>query len=116
MILGVNLTQCLNLLTALLQIHKYKYEFNQRLLKLRNKKIRVIEEIKSLVNQLSDVYDKLPDAEVRELPPVPEMDLEELPEKSVFLLVLSYLIIIIILYINFNPFLCNLEVLSQSCY
>ena len=63
------------------QIHKYKYDFNQRLLKLRGKKVSVIEEIKELVAQLEKVLKKLPEEEHVNVPPVPVMDLEELPEK-----------------------------------
>lgn len=64
-----------------MQIHKFKYDFNQRLLKLRDKKIRLIEEIRDLASKLEVVQAKLPEEEVKDIPPVPEMHVDELPEK-----------------------------------
>jgi hypothetical protein len=63
------------------QVHKHKYDFNQRLLGLRDKKMHVIEEIESIVTQLRQVQQKLGDEDVRPLPTIPKMDKEEMPEK-----------------------------------
>ena len=64
-----------------LQIHEKKYLFNQRLLSLRDKKIKMIEEIRDLVAELQDVQSKLDPSIHKPIPPVPEMDPEEMPEK-----------------------------------
>ncbi|KAK7105366.1 cilia- and flagella-associated protein 44-like [Littorina saxatilis] len=63
------------------QIHEYKYEFNVRLLALRDKKIRIIEEIRQLVGKLNDVQADLKPSKHRPAPEIPEMHSEEMPEK-----------------------------------
>ena len=65
------------------QIHEYKYEFNVRLLALRDKKIRTIEEIRRLVKELMEVQKDLNPSRRVPVPDVPEMHLEEMPEKYV---------------------------------
>ncbi|KAK3107710.1 hypothetical protein FSP39_020546 [Pinctada imbricata] len=62
-------------------IHEYKYNFNLRLLKLRDVKINVIEEIRDLVSQLHETQTKLDAGKHKSIPPVPEMHPEEMPEK-----------------------------------
>ena len=51
------------------------------MLALRDKKIAVIEEIRSKVGQLADVQGKLGPDKSKQMPVVPEMHPEELPEK-----------------------------------
>ncbi|XP_074652110.1 cilia- and flagella-associated protein 44-like isoform X2 [Tubulanus polymorphus] len=63
-------------------IHHHKYEFNQQLLSLRDKKIRIIDEIKQLVDKLQVVQSKLPETERRPVPSIPKMHPDELPEKK----------------------------------
>ena len=63
------------------QIHEYKYNFNLQLLALRDKKIRIIEEIKDVVQNLKAVHEKLEEADRKTIPPVPEMKISEMPEK-----------------------------------
>ncbi|XP_076438307.1 cilia- and flagella-associated protein 44-like isoform X2 [Babylonia areolata] len=63
------------------QIHEYKYEFNVRLLALRDRKIRIIEEIRQLVNELLQVQTGLKKSKHRQAPSIPEMHLDEMPEK-----------------------------------
>ena len=63
------------------QIHQHKYDFNQNLLALRDKKIHIIEEIVEIVNKLIDVQAELGEEKSRDLPPIPEMTIEEMPEK-----------------------------------
>ena len=63
-------------------IHEYKYNFNLQLLALRDKKIRIIEEIKDVVQNLKAVHEKLEEADRKTIPPVPEMKISEMPEKK----------------------------------
>nr|KAG5708675.1 hypothetical protein BaRGS_034892 [Batillaria attramentaria] len=63
------------------QIHEYKYDFNVRLLALRDKKIRIIEEIRDVVNQLVKVQTRLDPNKCKSVPPIPEMHLDEMPER-----------------------------------
>jgi len=64
-----------------LQIHKNKYDFNQHLLGLRDKKISVIEEIKDLAVELEQVQASLTPEALKPIPPIPELHPEEMPEK-----------------------------------
>ncbi|XP_053372820.1 cilia- and flagella-associated protein 44-like [Mercenaria mercenaria] len=63
-------------------IHENKYEFNQRLLACRDKKIQVIEEIKDLTAELELVHANLEASLVKPVPPVPVMHPDEMPEKK----------------------------------
>ena len=63
------------------QIHEHKYNFNLRLLKIRDLKINVIEEIRDLVSQLEQTQAQLAKEKHKPIPPVPEMHPEEMPEK-----------------------------------
>ena len=72
--------------TTFTQIHQHKYEFNQRLLNLRDKKIGIIEEIKEIIAQLNYVQSLLGPEHSLPLPEVPRMGMDELPEKLVELL------------------------------
>lgn len=65
----------------IVQIHEFKYEFNVRLLALRDRKLNIIEEIHDIVNQLSKVHSKLDPSKHKPLPKIPEMQLDEMPEK-----------------------------------
>lgn len=67
--------------TYLFQIHDYKYEFNVRLLALRDKKIRIIEEIRDLVKQLVQIHLHLDSQKHKPVPPIPELHFDEMPEK-----------------------------------
>lgn len=62
-------------------MHQYKYEFNQRLLTLRDKKIHVIAEIKDAVNQLQEIQKKLDMKHHLPIPAVVEMQPDEVPER-----------------------------------
>ncbi len=48
---------------------------------MRDKKIRIIEEITELVKQLGTVQDQLEGEDIKPLPEIPCMHPEELPEK-----------------------------------
>ncbi|KAL4229263.1 hypothetical protein ACF0H5_012303 [Mactra antiquata] len=63
-------------------IHENKYEFNQRLLALRDKKINVIEEIKDLISELESVHSRINADLVKPIPPAPTMHPDEMPEKK----------------------------------
>ncbi|KAH9503836.1 Cilia- and flagella-associated protein 44 [Bulinus truncatus] len=63
-------------------IHQYKYDFNVRLLALRDKKIQVINEIKNIVAQLKEIHSHLDPERHLPVPDVPELSVEEMPEKS----------------------------------
>ncbi|CAG2237888.1 CFAP44 [Mytilus edulis] len=63
-------------------IHEYKYNFNLKLLSIRDKKIQIIEEIKDVVCNLKEVHQKLEETNRKTIPPVPEMQLCEMPEKK----------------------------------
>ncbi|XP_069115004.1 cilia- and flagella-associated protein 44-like isoform X2 [Argopecten irradians] len=63
-------------------IHEQKYHFNLRLLKLRDKKIHVIEEIKELIQQLEEIQTHLAPEKCKAIPPVPRMYPVETPEKK----------------------------------
>ena len=67
----------------LLQIHKKKYAFNQRVLSLRENKIKQIDKISELVEKLESVQKVLEEDEIVQLPRVPHMYPDELPEKYV---------------------------------
>lgn len=66
---------------SLLQIHEHKYHFNLRLLKIRDKKLGVIEEIRELVAELREVQAGLDKEKHKAIPPIPKMYPEEMPEK-----------------------------------
>ena len=63
------------------QIHEYKYTFNVRLLALRDMKIRIIEEVWQLVAELTQVQTGLKPSKHRPPPSIPDMHLDEMPEK-----------------------------------
>ncbi|XP_060551905.1 LOW QUALITY PROTEIN: cilia- and flagella-associated protein 44-like [Ruditapes philippinarum] len=63
-------------------IHENKYEFNQRLLAMRDKKIQTIEEIKDLITELELVHSKMEASLIKPVPPVPVMHPDEMPEKK----------------------------------
>ena len=65
----------------LLQMHKHKSDFNKQLLALRDKKMRVIEEVKQLIEQVRHIQSRLPSSEAINIPDEPQMSEEELPEK-----------------------------------
>ncbi|RUS72790.1 hypothetical protein EGW08_019450, partial [Elysia chlorotica] len=62
-------------------IHEYKYDFNVRLLALRDRKIQVIDQIRDVVNKLHDIQTKLQEEKHLPIPPVPELDADEMPER-----------------------------------
>eukprot|EP00105_Crassostrea_gigas_P043284 XP_019927432.1 PREDICTED: cilia- and flagella-associated protein 44-like isoform X1 [Crassostrea gigas] len=63
-------------------IHEHKYNFNLRLLKIRDKKLSVIEEIRELVANLEDVQSHLARDKHKKIPPIPRMYPDEMPEKK----------------------------------
>ncbi|XP_065931883.1 cilia- and flagella-associated protein 44 isoform X1 [Magallana gigas] len=63
-------------------IHEHKYNFNLRLLKIRDKKLSVIEEIRELVANLEDVQSHLGRDKHKKIPPIPRMYPDEMPEKK----------------------------------
>ncbi len=63
------------------QIHQHKYEFNQQLLALRDKKIGIIEQIRGIITQLSHVQELLGPEHSLPLPELPKMHPDEIPEK-----------------------------------
>ncbi|XP_048773099.2 cilia- and flagella-associated protein 44-like isoform X2 [Ostrea edulis] len=63
-------------------IHEHKYHFNLRLLKIRDKKLGVIEEIRELVAELREVQAGLDKEKHKAIPPIPKMYPEEMPEKK----------------------------------
>ncbi|XP_059142623.1 cilia- and flagella-associated protein 44-like isoform X2 [Physella acuta] len=69
------------LLTIKDLIHDYKYEFNQKLLALRDSKIQVINEVKEIVEKLKEIQSKLDPERLVPIPPIPELTLEEMPER-----------------------------------
>lgn len=69
------------LIVLVLQIHQHKYEFNQRLLTLRDKKLQVITTVRDLILQLQDVHHNLDESHQQPLPDIPVMHPDELPEK-----------------------------------
>ncbi|CAG5122902.1 unnamed protein product, partial [Candidula unifasciata] len=62
-------------------IHKYKQDFNKRLLALRDKKVRLIAEIRDIMNQLHDIQTKLDPEHHLPIPVIPDMQPDEMPEK-----------------------------------
>ena len=65
------------------QIHKHRYDFNQKLLNLRDKKICIIDEIRTLVGRLQQVQLRLGADHSLPLPPIPRLHHDEMPEKYV---------------------------------
>ncbi|GFO10997.1 cilia- and flagella-associated protein 44-like [Plakobranchus ocellatus] len=63
------------------QIHEYKYEFNVRLLALRDKKIAAIDQIRDIVTKLKDIQTRLQEDKHLPIPPVPELHADEMPER-----------------------------------
>ncbi|XP_033757971.1 cilia- and flagella-associated protein 44-like isoform X3 [Pecten maximus] len=63
-------------------IHEQKYHFNLRLLKLRDKKLHVIEVIKELIQQLENIQTHLAPEKCKSIPPIPRMYPVETPEKK----------------------------------
>ncbi|XP_064651335.1 cilia- and flagella-associated protein 44-like isoform X2 [Lineus longissimus] len=63
-------------------IHQHKYDFNQKFLALRDKKIQIIEEIKEIVIKLTKVQKKLSAEFTKPLPHIPEMHKDEVPERK----------------------------------
>ncbi|XP_068733143.1 cilia- and flagella-associated protein 44-like isoform X1 [Montipora capricornis] len=71
----------IQLLNLLDQIHQYKFEFNQSFLALREKKIKIIREMKETVAKLEEVQRKIDPYSKRPIPKIPEMMPDECPEK-----------------------------------
>ncbi|KAK3770719.1 hypothetical protein RRG08_037905 [Elysia crispata] len=62
-------------------IHEYKYDFNVRLLALRDRKIQVIDQIRDIVTKLHNIQTKLQQDKHLPIPPVPELHADEMPER-----------------------------------
>lgn len=71
----------LQIISNAFQIHKYKHDFNERLLALRDKKVKLIAEIRDIVNQLHEIQIKLDPEHHLPIPVVPHMQPDEMPEK-----------------------------------
>lgn len=71
----------IQLLKLLDQIHHYKFEFNHSFLALRDKKIKIIKELKEVVAELEEVQRKIDPHSRRTIPKIPEMMPDECPEK-----------------------------------
>lgn len=71
----------IQLLNLLDQIHQYKFEFNQSFLALREKKVKIIKEMKETVAQLEGVQRKIDPYSKRTIPKIPEMMPDECPER-----------------------------------
>ncbi|XP_057301359.1 cilia- and flagella-associated protein 44-like isoform X2 [Hydractinia symbiolongicarpus] len=64
------------------KVHDLKKNFNDRLLKLRDRKIATIQQIKDLTEELEVVQSHLPETNHKLVPDVPSMKPDELPEKN----------------------------------
>ena len=62
-------------------IHEHKYNFNLRLLSVRDKKIQVIDEIRDLVHQLTAMQSHIIPHKKKTVPHVPVLHPDEMPEK-----------------------------------
>ncbi|KAK6963908.1 cilia- and flagella-associated protein 44 [Biomphalaria glabrata] len=62
-------------------IHEYKFDFNVRLLALRDRKIHCIHKMKDVVDQLKEIHSKLEPSRRVAIPEIPELSIEEMPEK-----------------------------------
>ncbi|XP_028405556.1 cilia- and flagella-associated protein 44-like [Dendronephthya gigantea] len=72
----------MQLLQLLDQIHYYKTNFNKRLVALRERKIKIIEEVKDCVNNLKFVQSKLDPSLHKPLPVIPQLKPDEIPERK----------------------------------
>lgn len=63
-------------------MYDLKKKFNDRVLLLRQTKIETIQRIEYLVQQLENVHEHLQVDEIKDIPAVPTMDEEEVPEKK----------------------------------
>ncbi|XP_077985504.1 cilia- and flagella-associated protein 44-like isoform X2 [Glandiceps talaboti] len=70
------------LLCLIEEIYKHKMQFNTKLIKLRNKKITIIEKIQHHIQQLMEVQSKLSPHQRIPLPKCPELFPCEVPEKE----------------------------------
>ncbi|CAD5123356.1 DgyrCDS11713 [Dimorphilus gyrociliatus] len=63
-------------------MYDLKKKFNDKVLQLRQSKIETIQRIEYLVQQLENVQQHLKVDEIKDIPPIPTMDDEEIPEKK----------------------------------
>ncbi|XP_038057956.1 cilia- and flagella-associated protein 44-like isoform X2 [Patiria miniata] len=63
-------------------IHKYKSDFNRRVVALRDKKIGIIKEIQQFLTELSDIQKVLGEEQRQQLPECPTLHPCETPEKK----------------------------------
>lgn len=64
------------------QVYENKHEYNLEVVKLRDKKIRLIEEVKKIHERLGEIRVEIPPALVKAPPAWPEIDEEtEFPER-----------------------------------
>ncbi|XP_033126041.1 cilia- and flagella-associated protein 44-like [Anneissia japonica] len=63
-------------------IHQHQYEFNCKVIALRNKKVRMITDIKDYLQELVELQKNLPPEQCKMLPTCPELHPCEVPEKK----------------------------------
>lgn len=69
------------MLLIIVQMHEQKYEFNKRVLALRDRKITIIDEVTQFISQLIQIKTKIGDENAKPIPVAPVMAPEEMPEK-----------------------------------
>ncbi|XP_071957578.1 cilia- and flagella-associated protein 44-like isoform X2 [Antedon mediterranea] len=81
--LRMNAHKKLNQLIILKELlHEHKYEFNQKVIGLRNKKVRMITDIKGYIQDLVELQKEMPMEQHKPLPTCPDLHPCEVPEKK----------------------------------
>lgn len=62
-------------------MHKYKMDFNRKVIALRDKKINIIEKIKKYLNELTDLQENISEEKRKQLPVCPTLQPSEIPER-----------------------------------
>ncbi|XP_041471026.1 cilia- and flagella-associated protein 44-like [Lytechinus variegatus] len=70
------------LLTLEELIHTYKMQINRRVIRLRDKKVSMIQEIKKILEELEDIQSSLKDDQKKPVPELPVLHPFEVPEKK----------------------------------
>jgi WD40 repeat protein len=63
-------------------IFEVKKSFNQKLLALRDRKIKLVDKIREWIKELNEIQHRLPEFLHKPIPAVPELKHEEIPEKE----------------------------------
>lgn len=77
----IRVVSCDHWSVLLLQIHEAKYNFNQKVLALRDSKMTIVDQVTQYIQELMDIKASLGPNATKPIPAVPVMHPDELPER-----------------------------------